>query len=700
MDFSGKLFLAAIEEDNTQRALFRVRPLLCEEGNITQEDIEELIDEGFLRVVPDKAEQHTFKERMRDLGQLCLINLKDIPPDFNKVRLNKNYAPNRGETNRFVIYSDAIEDMSDVEIFEVVSDPKVVKPSTDAYYLRNGGHIQGPYDSAAGHALDAVSLIAPDNHRLFSVTMPDDREKLYFWPLSHSSIPIEKDEAIAKETPADDSDMKEKEKNTEVPEVKEAESSMSAKEKIEEIQASLVPYLNTEQEEEELPLEEEAPSKRTEKLIATPIKHNLQRMSAPRSDYQGLHSVVDRAVRQGRPEEPAASLQNTAALQFVINPAEQFKQALEQIWHNSQSKQQAVNDFLAMPGCTEALGDKICGNGKHSMQAAMQQQLNQLEAERLALMMEVEHIKENRADLMKAAMKDGSKLSEEMISRQKELESTIQTLSSQCDELSVKREELRRNVNSVLQSGSFIAPSFGVDCSFEKACKLITESLNKSGFVMSKNDAANLLIIILLSPQLNLRTDYLMDAKLATSLTANAIGAVLISDDELKSSVILPGGDTPVFVTAASEFEGSAANSDLSGYTTLLLTDSKTALWPSVFMPISDGFVLRQSAPSGIKIKVPKLREYLEEVSRQTPDEVLKLLGKAEQELKQVLPLKLKQAMIQYLMCAQSILEGGAAAAVDYAFASFLIPFAIENRLDIEPLRSICEAMPKASAML
>ena len=74
--------------------------------------------------------------------------------------------------------------------------------------------------------------------------------------------------------------------------------------------------------------------------------------------------------------------------------------------------------------------------------------------------------------------------------------------------------------------------------------------------------------------------------------------------------------------------------------------------------------------------------------------------NKAEQELKQVLPLKLKQAMIHYLMCAQSILEGGAAAAVDYAFASFLIPFALENRLDIEPLRSICEAMPKASAML
>ena len=90
MEFSGRFFLAAIEEDNTQRALFRVRPLLSEEGGIPPEDIDTLGDEGFLRVVPDRAEQHSFKERMRELGHLCLIDLRSVPAEISKVRNNKN----------------------------------------------------------------------------------------------------------------------------------------------------------------------------------------------------------------------------------------------------------------------------------------------------------------------------------------------------------------------------------------------------------------------------------------------------------------------------------------------------------------------------------------------------------------------------------------------------------------------------------
>lgn len=687
MDFTGKLFLAVIEEDNTQRALFRVRPLLCEEGNITPEDLEELIDEGFLRVVPDKAEQHTFKERMRDLGQLCLINLKDIPPDFNKVRLNKNYAPNRGENNRYVIYSDAIEDMSGTEVFEVVSDPKVVKPTTAAYYLRNGGHIQGPYDSSGGNAINEVSFIAPDNHRLFSVTMPDEREKLFFWPSSHVDNGSENDV------------VNEEEKETERCQTQEEESSMSAEDKIEEIQASIVPYLKAEQsnQEEKAIQAQNEPAKH---LVGTPIKNAVKRDLAPRSDHLNLHSVVDRAVRQSRPEEPSASIQNSSALHPVINPAEQFRQSLEQLWNHSESKQQAVNDFLSMPGASEILGDKVFGNTKYSMQTIMQQQLNQLEAERLSLMMELERIKENRTLLLKDAIKESDHYDEELLNKQKNLESVISTLDLQCEELSLKRTEILKDVNGVLQAGNFIAPAFGVDCSFEKTCKLIAEALNKAGFDMTKNDIINLLIIVLLFPELNLRAEYLMDAKLAISLLSNAVGGVLISDKELKNSVIISGGDVPVFITAQEKTANSLKNRYIGMCTTVLLSDSKRILWPSVFAPISVGFNLQQPMPSGIRIKAHRLKEYLHEVSKETPEEVTKLLLKAEELLKTSFPLCLKQAVNTYLMIAQSLMEGGAAAAVDYAFASFLIPFAIENRLDSEPLRSICEIMPKASSVL
>lgn len=206
MDLSGRLFLAVVEEDNTQRILFRVRPLLGEEGPVQQEELDELGDDGYLRVVPDRHEQHTFKERMRELGALCLINLRDTPPGLDKVRPNKNYAPQRGERNRFVIYSDAVRGLEDLAIYEVISEGRAAVAGTSAYYLRKGGHIQGPFDRDSGEPVDALSCIAPDNNRLFAVSMPDGRERLFYWPeMTLIALPqmqhTQKDEHAAEDAP-------------------------------------------------------------------------------------------------------------------------------------------------------------------------------------------------------------------------------------------------------------------------------------------------------------------------------------------------------------------------------------------------------------------------------------------------------------------------------------------------------------------
>ena len=55
MDLSRSLYVAYIEEDDEQRSLFRVRPLLGTQGLVTQEDLDELGDDGYLRIVPDKV---------------------------------------------------------------------------------------------------------------------------------------------------------------------------------------------------------------------------------------------------------------------------------------------------------------------------------------------------------------------------------------------------------------------------------------------------------------------------------------------------------------------------------------------------------------------------------------------------------------------------------------------------------------------
>ncbi len=183
MDLSGQRFLAYLEEDNTQRVLFRVRPLLSPEGLLAAEDIAGYRDQGFLRIAPDRQEQHTFKERMRELGGLCVLDLREAAQ--GKVRLNRNYAPGRGESNRYIVYSDAIKALPEDLVYEVVSkEDSRTAPLTPRYYVRSGGFINGPFpmDGETEGGDGASQALPPDCDRLFLVTMPDKQHRLFYWP--------------------------------------------------------------------------------------------------------------------------------------------------------------------------------------------------------------------------------------------------------------------------------------------------------------------------------------------------------------------------------------------------------------------------------------------------------------------------------------------------------------------------------------
>lgn len=182
MDLTGLLTLAYLEEDDTRRVLFRVRPLLTTGGSITPEDVEEFGQEGYLRIAPDRMEQYTFKERMRSLGSLCLINLLGAEAALGKVRPNKNYAPGKNEPNRYIIYSNAIEALPEGLVYEVVSEDKSEKSLTSQYYLRSGGRISGPYCKSGALSCPASHTLMPDNDRLFLVEMPDKTSRMFYWP--------------------------------------------------------------------------------------------------------------------------------------------------------------------------------------------------------------------------------------------------------------------------------------------------------------------------------------------------------------------------------------------------------------------------------------------------------------------------------------------------------------------------------------
>ncbi len=181
MELTGQIILAFLEEDDPRRILFRTRPLLSASGPIGPEHLEEYGQDGFLRIAPDKREQHSFKDRMRSLGSLCLLNLVDATPAMGKIRPNKNYAPARGEKNRQIVYSDIVQALPENLVYEVVPEERGAAPLTRKYFLRSGGRISGPF-CQSGMDCPASHSLPPDSERLFFVEMPDGTSRLFFWP--------------------------------------------------------------------------------------------------------------------------------------------------------------------------------------------------------------------------------------------------------------------------------------------------------------------------------------------------------------------------------------------------------------------------------------------------------------------------------------------------------------------------------------
>ena len=177
MNFQGKAILVYLEEDNIARAYFRVQPLMTQEGPIGPVAAE-YPDDGFLRIVPDKNEQHTFKERMRSLTGLCLVDLRCFPLDANKIRTNKNYSPSRGETNQFIVYSDAVRSLPEDLLFQVVGEGEVKNAFTPQVYIRNGANIQGPFRREDGQSVGETAQLPPDSAEIHTLTV-NGQENLF-----------------------------------------------------------------------------------------------------------------------------------------------------------------------------------------------------------------------------------------------------------------------------------------------------------------------------------------------------------------------------------------------------------------------------------------------------------------------------------------------------------------------------------------
>lgn len=118
----GKLCIGILEEDNPQKSYFRLKPLLIENGGKYEvfDSAELYPEDGCIRVVPDKNESSRFKARMRCMGRYCILDLRQHAGDSDKIRPNKNYHNDETERNANIVYSDVIREPAEDMIYEIV----------------------------------------------------------------------------------------------------------------------------------------------------------------------------------------------------------------------------------------------------------------------------------------------------------------------------------------------------------------------------------------------------------------------------------------------------------------------------------------------------------------------------------------------------------------------------------------------------
>ena len=120
----GKLCIGILEEDNPFKSYFRFKPLLLaqENGFEAVDSTAAYPEDGCIRIVPDKNESSHFKNRMRRMGRYCVVDLRAHAGENDKIRPNKNYRMDESEHNANIVYSDVVREPAHGLIYEIADE--------------------------------------------------------------------------------------------------------------------------------------------------------------------------------------------------------------------------------------------------------------------------------------------------------------------------------------------------------------------------------------------------------------------------------------------------------------------------------------------------------------------------------------------------------------------------------------------------
>ena len=421
MTLPGKLTIGFLQEDNPQKSYFRVRPLLIQDegGYHPTENVKETyLEDGFIRIVPDKNEQSHFKTRMRTLGRYCAIDLRKHPGENDKIRPNKNHNGENGDRNAYIVYSDVITAVAPLmmaEIVEVDEDGLFPSPGTKLVALKHEGSLRGIYQwderSEQGAFIVGENLtrqvLSDDN--AIELTLPDGTNVRLLTDLSRMGASMSGPVEVER---------------TEAPQSKAAEpAAVSAPApKAEPIAAVQAENVSTVSAAPAAPAVPDAPPAEAEAEPA-PEKPWIQRSTvviprvvisktaspqeqsiAAQSGFNpkrglSLKDIIDDKWRQSRYDQLGHTVVGDSTASPLESPVDQAMDAFRDAWNLPEARASLIAALLRLDQMDEALGANGAPDAAQ-MRAlnAGEQQMLRLEADRLRLLGDIDELKRLRQD--------------------------------------------------------------------------------------------------------------------------------------------------------------------------------------------------------------------------------------------------------------------------------------------------------------
>ncbi len=707
MELNGQLVLGWLEEDNPQRGHFRVRPLLLSGGPISPEDQAVYRDDGYIRIVPDKNEQRTFKDRMRKTGSLCVMDLRESPKENGKLRPNKNYAPSKGEKNRYIIYSNAVEAIPAGAFYEVVSDAKLQEGATPQVYARHGGRIHGPVNKDSGEDLPGARPLPPDDARLFSVTTPDGGTRLFYWPKQEAPADAEPEKTENQAVISEPSEEKEETAVSLVP----AEPK-TALDLIRELNGQMVASMKG---------EEEGGKKTPEAVVISQVGTPLYHAVLPPSQENGANHSLAQAVEKSRrgqqdrkqPEEEGKKNPSGKAADEKPGKPEKKDQKNKQEKSEKTDKTEKTEKSEKTEKQEKAAKAAKGKNGKkvqespvtpvpkaepaaEAVLSALRAQVQDLEAERLMAVMNLEKAKADEEafarEVMEKAAASWKEEETKAHERLEELKAQIEALRSERDELDERAKDLAEQCAVQRTSAAEKTP---VKTVRDRLCA----ALRERGFAYEPALAEAMLTAWAASDRqlLSLCPDHPADTRLAAEAFAAALGVPLVPFwDELAGC-----GESAVVTLVEEETPVER------GMTQLLQTPP--AAKSGVFVPVIPVKESGEEPADGLNGRLPwapvrekALREEIVAKKTELNAETTALIAQVRGIFAQggeALSLSCVRSLKGFLMIAQNWMAGGIRTALDYGMLCYVLPQA-EKRETLEKLKPLCALLPNTTALL